>query len=240
MRSSIALPAAVLLLLAGPLDAQWSITMRALQNPLPLAQCTAIEVVALGPDGRAPLRPDGKQVSGWDFDLEFAAAAPDAFAWNDERHRFLCARAPTAPSALVVASYPARHLKPSEIVPDVILQQTVEVSLAGVAPSPGPAQVSVAPSGAQPGGYPYEQPGYPSNGPAAPPQTPPQAQQYSQPYPQPYAPGCRRSRLSPRLLPTAGFGTANSSSSGSPGSPSARRVKSRPAPRLRWPMRPAR
>ena len=211
MRSSISLLAAAVLLPAGTLHSQWNISMRAVQNPLPVAQCTPIEVVALGPDGRAPLRPDGKQVSGWDFDLEFAAAASDAFAWNDERHRFLCARAPTAPTALVVASYPARHLKPSEIVPNVVLQQTVEVSMAGVPPSPGPTQVSVAPpaaptgypppapayppdpnvpAGAQPGGYPYVPPGYVSNGPAAPPQAPSYAQGNAQPYAGalPYAP----------------------------------------------------
>ncbi|HEY7503705.1 MAG TPA: OmpA family protein [Gemmatimonadales bacterium] len=201
--TSIALLTAAILLPAAPLYAQWNVSMRAMQNPLPVSQCTPIEVVVLGPDGRVPVRPDGKQVSGWDFDLEFAAATPDAFAWNDERHRFLCARAPTAPSALVVASYPARHLQPSEIVANVVLQQTVEVSMAGApptvppqvavapppAPTPGypappPAYPSdpYAPGGAQPNGYPYAQPGYPPNGPAAPAQPPPS------PPPQPLLP----------------------------------------------------
>jgi outer membrane protein OmpA-like peptidoglycan-associated protein len=178
--TSIALLTAAILLPAVPLYAQWNVSMRAMQNPLPVSQCTPIEVVVLGPDGRVPVRPDGKQVSGWDFDLEFAAATPDAFAWNDERHRFLCARAPTAPSALVVASYPARHLQPSEIVANVVLQQTVEVSMAG-APPAYPSD-PYAPGGAQPNGYPYAQPGYPPNGPAAPAQPPPS------PPPQPLLP----------------------------------------------------
>src|SRR3954465_2185731 len=90
------------------------ITMRAMQNPLPPSQCTAIEVVVTDPSGQAPLRPDGKQVSGWDVDLNLLSPAPDAFGWGDDRHRFVCARAPTAPYAVVVAHYPAQALQPTE------------------------------------------------------------------------------------------------------------------------------
>ena len=145
---------------AGTLGAQWSVSMRAMQNPLPVGQCTAIEVVVSGPDGAAPLRPDGKQVSGWDFDLSFAAASPDAFAWKDERHRFLCARAPTAASARVLATYPGRHLQGAEVVQGVVTQQSVEVAMAGAPAAPtyasgGYPQAPPGPQGyAPPNGYP--------------------------------------------------------------------------------------
>ena len=71
------------------------ITMRAMQNPLAPSQCTAIEVVVTDASGRAPLRPDGQQVSGWDVDLSLASPAADAFAWGDERHRFLSLSLPS-------------------------------------------------------------------------------------------------------------------------------------------------
>ncbi len=119
----------------GTLDGQWSVSMRAMQNPLAVGQCTPIEIVTTVPGAGAPVRPDGHQVSGFDFDLELAAPT-DAFVWQDERHRFLCAVAPTAASAVVVATYPARHLKSAELVPGVALQQAVEVTLAGAAPGP--------------------------------------------------------------------------------------------------------
>jgi outer membrane protein OmpA-like peptidoglycan-associated protein len=166
-RTSIVMVVVALSLPGAELTAQWNVALRALQNPLPLGQCTPIEVVAQGPGGTVPLRPDGKQVSGFDFDLELMTAAAGGFAWQDERHRFLCAQAPTAPSAVVLASYPARHLKPTEIVSGVVLQQTVEVFLAGVPPTPGQSQVAVGPGTVpHPAGAPGT--GYPS-APAPPP-----------------------------------------------------------------------
>jgi outer membrane protein OmpA-like peptidoglycan-associated protein len=118
----------------GQAQAAWTVTMRAMQNPLALGQCTPIEVTVTDASGRAPVRPDGRQVDWQDFELSFSAPTPDAFAWSDEtRHRFLCARAPTSASALVAAYYPARHLAATQIVPGMTAQQTVEVALLGAA-----------------------------------------------------------------------------------------------------------
>src|SRR5690349_4049766 len=105
------------------------ITMRAMQSPLAPSQCTAIEVVVTDASGRAPIRPDGKQVSGWDVDLSLASQAPDAFAWGDERHRFLCARAPTAPYAVVSAHYPAQSLAPAQRIENVQADQYLQVAM---------------------------------------------------------------------------------------------------------------
>jgi outer membrane protein OmpA-like peptidoglycan-associated protein len=133
--------------------AQWTVSMRAMQNPLPVGQCTGIEVTVMDERGYAPVRPDQKQASGWDFDFEFVAAAPDAFAWRDERHRFLCAKAPTAAIATVLAHYPARHLKPVEQVPGLILDRSIDVQMQGV-PMGQPSSVASTtvpgPSGGMP------------------------------------------------------------------------------------------
>jgi outer membrane protein OmpA-like peptidoglycan-associated protein len=118
---------------------QWSVAMRAMLNPLPVGQCTPIEIVVTDANGAAPLRPNGSQLDWQDFELSFAAASPDAFAWSDEGHRFLCARAPTAGSAIVSARYPGAHLQPHQRVPGVVTQQTVEVVMQA-APSPTPGQ----------------------------------------------------------------------------------------------------
>ena len=119
-----------LILAASPADApaQWTIAMRAMQNPLPVGQCTAIELVVKDGSGGPPLRPDGRQLDWQDFELEFTATVPDAFAWSNPRHRFLCARVPVASSATVVARYPGAHLQPAERVPGVDVQQAVVVS----------------------------------------------------------------------------------------------------------------
>jgi outer membrane protein OmpA-like peptidoglycan-associated protein len=141
-----------LLCAAGALSGQaatdrWTVSMRAMQNPLPPNQCTAIEVVVQDSDGTAPLRPDGRQVDWQDFDLSFSAQPADAFYWSNDAHRFLCARAPAATSALVVASYPASHLAPHQRVSGVA-QQTIEVW------QQGPAQAAAAPAATAPsGGY---------------------------------------------------------------------------------------
>lgn len=136
---------AVISAAAAPLvQAQWTVTMRAMQDPLSVGQCTGIEVTVVDDRGFAPVRPDKKQASGWDFDLEFTSAAPDAFAWRDERHRFLCARAPTAPFAVVVARYPGQHLKPTERVPGLVLERSIQVTMQGV---PGTAMASAQPIG---------------------------------------------------------------------------------------------
>jgi outer membrane protein OmpA-like peptidoglycan-associated protein len=182
--------------IAAPLqlDAQWTVTMRAMQNPVAVGQCAGIEVTVVDERGFPPVRPDKKQASGWDFDLEFTAATPDAFVWRDERHRFLCAKAPTAPSAVVVARYPARHLKPTERVPGLALERSIEVTMQGVPAGPPMAVATAAvpavgaapsgggmppvdpaagyPTGVAPGTQPGVAPGYPANGypaPAAPP-----------------------------------------------------------------------
>ncbi len=106
---------------------QWSIAMRAMLNPLPVGQCTPIEIVVTDANGASPLRPDGRQLDWQDFELSFAAASPDAFAWSDDRHRFLCARAASGGLATVLARYPGGHLPPHERLPGVVAQQTVEV-----------------------------------------------------------------------------------------------------------------
>lgn len=159
----------VLGLPAGALHGQWTVAVRAAQHPLPPGQCTAIDVVVAGPGGAAPVRPDGRQVSGWDFDLELADAAAGAFAWQDERHRILCALAPTAPAVRVMATYPARHLGPAEVVPNVVLRQTADLFMAG-AGQPLASAGPVSPDGAQgyTPGYPAPQPAYPGQGSAAP------------------------------------------------------------------------
>jgi outer membrane protein OmpA-like peptidoglycan-associated protein len=116
----------------GQAQARWTVKVRALQNPLPLGQCTAIEVTVTDATGAAPVRPDRRQVDWQDFDLSFASPTADAFAWSDPAHpRFLCSRAPTATSALVVAYYPARHLTAAEVVPGINAQETLEVVLQG-------------------------------------------------------------------------------------------------------------
>jgi hypothetical protein len=158
-------------LLADVQAQQWTVSMRAMQNPLLLGQCTAIEVVVKDASGGTPVRPDGKQVDWQDFDLSLTSTAPDAFAWSNEAHRFLCARAPTAASALVVAYYPARHLAAAEVVPGISAQQTIEVALQGVgqpAATPAPGQpyvpAAVATNPAAPGAQPT--PGQPTASPA--------------------------------------------------------------------------
>jgi outer membrane protein OmpA-like peptidoglycan-associated protein len=153
-----------------------------IQNPLPVGQCTQIEIVVQDPTGQPPLRPDGKQASGWDFELDFISATPDAFMWRDGSRRSLCAVAPTTATALVVARYPGRHLAPSEIVPGVATQQTVEVTMLGAQPMaaqyPAPQQADAYPGGAPPAGY-------ASSNPAAPGYSAPA---YQQPMPQPAYP----------------------------------------------------
>ncbi len=170
----------------SPAQAQASpliITMRAMQNPLSPSQCTAIEVVVTDANGRAPLRPDGKQVSGWDVDLSLASPAVDAFAWGDERHRFLCARAPTAPYAVVSAHYPAQSLAPPERLENVQADQSIQVlmQMAG-APAAGYGQQQAVgapngyaqqPSGSTPAtGYTQQQPTVPPGQPYMPPANP--------------------------------------------------------------------
>jgi outer membrane protein OmpA-like peptidoglycan-associated protein len=150
-------------LLVGDAGAQWTITMRAMRNPLPLGQCTAVEIVVKDAQGRqAPSRPDGKQVSGWDFDFAVIASAPDAFRLqNDDATRpFICAQAPTAPSATFVAHYPGRQLKPTEIVPGVELRQSIEIAMEGAASAGHPGGYP-SPSG-QAGAYPSPDPAYAS------------------------------------------------------------------------------
>jgi outer membrane protein OmpA-like peptidoglycan-associated protein len=152
----------------GEAGAQWTIAMRVMRNPLPVGQCSYVEIVVTDADGRqGPARPDGKQVSGWDFDFAVTSSAPDAFRLqNDDATRpFICARAPTAASATFVAHYPGRQLKPNQVVPGVELRQSVEVAMEGVPAASPPA---IATAAAQPnpssgaGGYPNG--GYPSPG----------------------------------------------------------------------------
>ena len=137
------------LLQATTVHAQWTISMRAMQNPLAVGQCTAIEVVVKDPNGYPPLRPNGSQLDWQDFELTFTAASPDAFAWSNEKHRFLCARTPTAASATVIAHYPGSQLKPNQIVAGVDVTQSVEVAMQGVqVPATTPA-VSDVPNNRQ-------------------------------------------------------------------------------------------
>jgi outer membrane protein OmpA-like peptidoglycan-associated protein len=106
-------------------DAQWTVSMRAMHDPLPVGQCTAIELVVTDAGGRPPLRPDGRQLDWQDFELEFASPVPEAFAWSDQRHRFLCAGAAVPASATVVAHYPGSHLQPQERVPGMDVRQSI-------------------------------------------------------------------------------------------------------------------
>jgi outer membrane protein OmpA-like peptidoglycan-associated protein len=136
----------------GQTQGSWTVKIRAMQNPLPLGQCTAIEVTVTDATGGAPVKPDRRQVDWQDFDLSLIAPTADAFAWSDPtRPRFLCARAPTATSALVVASYPAKHLTAAEVVPGITAQQAVEVTLQGAvqptssASAPGQPYLAAAP-----------------------------------------------------------------------------------------------
>jgi outer membrane protein OmpA-like peptidoglycan-associated protein len=190
----------------GQAQGPWTVAMRAMQNPLPVGQCTAIEVVVRDANGATPLRPDGRQLDWQDFELSFTSAAPDAFAWSNERHRFLCAKAPTAAVAIVVAHYPGSHLLSNEILPGVNVSQQVEVYLQGVPapavataaptppPTPAPGHPYAPSSAAGPGssqapttqvvpGQPYQPPGY------QPQPTPPaQSGASAAGYPQPGAP----------------------------------------------------
>ena len=168
---------------AAPLQAQWTIAMRPMQNPLAVGQCTAIEIVVKDPSGMPPVRPNGKQLDWQDFELSFITSAPDAFAWKNESHRFLCAQAPTASTAVVIARYPGGHLRPEERIAGVEVQQTVEVAMQGAPPSGAPA-------GPPPPAYAGPTPAY---GPSAAPAAPDRANGYPQPvaaapapaYPQP-------------------------------------------------------
>jgi outer membrane protein OmpA-like peptidoglycan-associated protein len=165
-----------------------------MQNPLAVGQCTGIEVTVADDRGFPPLRPDKKQASGWDFDLEFTAASPDAFAWRDERHRLLCAKAPTAPFAVVVARYPGQQLKSTERVPGLVLERAIQVMIQGgtqaysASPLSQPAGVGSAadpttgyPTGSAPGITPTN--GYPA--PVAPPGAFPAPQAAPSGYPAP-------------------------------------------------------
>lgn len=118
----------------GQAQAPWTITMRAMQNPLPAGQCTAIEVVVRDAGGRTPLRPDGRQLDWQDFELSFAAAPgspPDAFRWSNEKHRFLCAGVAFPASGTVIAHYPGAHLRPGEFWSGVDVRQQVDIAIQG-------------------------------------------------------------------------------------------------------------
>lgn len=186
-------------LIVGPfgsatLHAQWTIAMRVMRNPLPVGQCTYVEIVVKDAAGRpGPPRPDGKQVSGWDFDFTVSASAPDAFRLqNDDATRpFICAQAPTAPTATFIAHYPGRQLKPNQVVPGVELRQSIEVAMEGV-PAPG--------GGAPNGGYSNgpTSAGYPNGG------NPPPGSQAAAGYPQPDP--ANPSRADPAgAYPTSGY-----------------------------------
>lgn len=190
--SPVAVASWLVLAVAMPLGevvAQWNIGMRVMRNPLPLGQCTFVEIVVEDAQGRqGPPRPDGKQVSGWDFDFSIVSSSPDAFRLqNDDPTRpFICARASTAASATFVAHYPGRHLTPGQTVPGVELRQSVEVAMEGMPSNPGfaggnaPGDGSQSP-GAAAGGYTQ-----PPSGGSPPPTTYPQPPAYPQPaYPQP-------------------------------------------------------
>jgi outer membrane protein OmpA-like peptidoglycan-associated protein len=148
-------------LLVGDVGAQWTVTMRAMRNPLPVGQCTAVEIVVMDAQGRqGPLRPDGKQVGGWDFDFAVTASAPDAFRLqNDDATRpFICAQAPTAASATFVAHYPGRQLKPSQVVPGIEVRQSIEVMLEGGNTASSGYPVNPPAGGYAGGGYPQGDP----------------------------------------------------------------------------------
>jgi outer membrane protein OmpA-like peptidoglycan-associated protein len=137
---------------SSPAHAQWTVSMRAMQNPLPVGQCAAIEVVVTDARGATPLRPNGHQVDWQDFDLEFTASVPEAFAWSNPRHRFLCAQAPIQASATVVAHYPGAHLHPQELVAGVDVRQSIVVTNlvpAGYAAAPPAYQQPASPAAAQ-------------------------------------------------------------------------------------------
>lgn len=95
-------------------QAQAVIRLRAMQDTLPPRQCTNIEVVVTDLNGRPLVRPDGKQVTGWDVDLSLLSPAADAFGWGDERHRSVCALVPSAPYAVLSAHYPSGALREPE------------------------------------------------------------------------------------------------------------------------------
>lgn len=134
--------------------AQWTIAMRVMRTPVPVGQCSYVEIVVTDAQGRTgPGRPDGKQVSGWDFDFSVVSEAPDAFRLqNDDPTRpFICAQMPTAPSATFIAHYPGRQLKPNQVVPGVEMRQSIEVVMEGAgAPVSGYPQ---APGYPEPNGY---------------------------------------------------------------------------------------
>ncbi len=159
-----------LILFAGPLvgdaSAQWKILMRAMQNPLPLGECAYVEIAVYGADGRpGPMRPDGMQVNAWDFDFTITSASPDAFRFQNEdpTRPYICARAPTAPSATFTVHYPGRQLKPNQVVPGVELRQSIEVAMAGV---PAAAPQVASGSAAQPNPAAGAAPGYAAGDPA--------------------------------------------------------------------------
>jgi outer membrane protein OmpA-like peptidoglycan-associated protein len=152
-------------LLCGEAGAQWTISMRVMRNPLPVGECTYVEIVLQDAQGRqGPLRPDGKQATGWDFDFTVTASAPDAFRLKDDdpTRPFICATAPTAPSATFTAHYPGRHLQPNQVVPGVELWKSIEVAMAGSAPAGAAQGYAGAAPGYAGGGYPVDQSGYPA------------------------------------------------------------------------------
>lgn len=151
LSSAVTAAAAALALTASPAAGQsaavpWTVSLRAISNPLPVGQCTSFEIVVTDPSGATPLRPNGRPLDWQDFELSFSAASPDALAWSNETPRSLCALAATAPSAVVVAGYPGAHVPPQERVPGMVLRQFVELAIQSPAAADGYAAAA--------GGYP--------------------------------------------------------------------------------------
>jgi outer membrane protein OmpA-like peptidoglycan-associated protein len=209
----------------GEAGAQWTIAMRVMRNPLPVGQCSYVEIVVKDADGRqGPARPDGKQVSGWDFDFAVTSSAPDAFRLqNDDATRpFICARAPTVASATFIAHYPGRQLKPNQVVPGIELRQSVEVAMEGVPAASPPAIATAGPNpSSAAGGYPnggYPPPGSQATGyaqpdPANPSGTNPAGAYPSGGYPQ-GSPGYASGNGPPSGYPSPGYPSGSPQSGG--------------------------
>jgi outer membrane protein OmpA-like peptidoglycan-associated protein len=156
----------------GQTRSPWIVTMRAMYNSLSKAdQCTPIEVTVVDAGGQQPLRPDGKQPVDWqDFDLILDAgpgSTPDAFYWSPpapgQPHRFLCAKAATSASVIVLPRYPFETLVRSgnfwngvQIIPQavqVVIQGAPGLAAAGGGKAPGAVnqQVSQQTQVSQPG-----------------------------------------------------------------------------------------
>ena len=147
-----AVPFAALLVLSllamsqrGSAQDPWSTTMTTSLNPLPIGNCTSVQIGLTDSSGKdTPRNPNGMRVSMADFDLSVTSPTPRAVIgrYNGSNSYSMCAcQAATVGSrATVTATYPARMLAAKYRVPGVAFSVSA------------PFLVGVSTSKSEPGG----------------------------------------------------------------------------------------